>query len=754
MEDDHASPASTSIPSIVLIGLPGCGKRILAFIGALHLGKRLVTAERFFEIATGLSRNEFLRRNGKAVLKKQTISLVLRMLRENENDCIIQCGLSTFNPEVQDFLVNYKETHPVIHIMRDHHENKTLLQMGDADTERLQEFDSLHIPCASFQYFNLTDSGSTAEVTATGTAFAAHHLKETKTDFCHFLDLLAGKKVNQQLEDPNEFQITSSAIEKRQFTYALVVNFSELVAGHFNPAWFESGADAIQLVIDANDDISTEAISKQIAIIRRSTKIPIVYEVECAVFERNATTGMEPQLLRLLQIPSELCLGILSRKRRTKVIGCSHNTAHQDLYDMYRKAKAMGCDLVRLTENSMGQDDERLQLVTGTFPRDAVAKCPLISYSTGSMGRRSQIFNRILTPVWPVESVRDTEEHFITAKKAMEGLFATCVFDSLKFYHFGASVSWSPYPPAMHRAAYQELGLGHSYQAFETTSVSEIDCVASSSNFGGASISLPFKSAIGFSKRDVRSPHATAIGAINTLLPLRKSSQFGTSLGWQASQRNRAGDVTGWYGDNTDWLGISDCVSKCLSPRNTIRSSTTTALVIGAGGAARAAIYALIQMGCRNILIFNRTVRHAETVAAHFNSWMKQTAHNIPGNISVIRSTSDPWPVNLHPATIIISCVPAHSIDGQRPANLTLPIEWLSSKSGGVVAELAYRPRETPLLKQVRVMRSKYNVPWVTVDGLEMLLTQAIYQFELMTGRKAPRGVMKSQIHDHYDTLL
>ncbi|CAG7916446.1 unnamed protein product [Penicillium olsonii] len=388
----------------------------------------------------------------------------------------------------------------------------------------------------------------------------------------------------------------------------------------------------------------------------------------------------------------------------------------------------MGCDLVRLTEDSMGQDDERLQLATGTFPRDAVAKCPLISYSMGSMGRRSQIFNRILTPVWPAESVRDTEEHFITAKKAMEGLFATCVFDSLKVYHFGASVSWSPYPPAMHRAAYQELGLGHSYQAFETTSVSEIDRVASSSNFGGASISLPFKSAIGFSDRNVRSPHATAIGAINTLLPLRKSSQFGTPFEWQASQRNRAGDVTGWYGDNTDWLGISDCVSKCLSPRNTIRSPTTTALVIGAGGAARAAIYALIQMGCRNILIFNRTVRHAETVAAHFNSWMKQTAHNIPGNISVIRSISDPWPVNLHPATIIISCVPAHSIDGQRPANLTLPIEWLSSKSGGVVAEvstlrspkllgqerhlsneskLAYRPRETPLLKQVRVMRSK-----------------------------------------------
>lgn len=61
-------------------------------------------------------------------------------------------------------------------------------------------------------------------------------------------------------------------------------------------------------------------------------------------------------------------------------------------------------------------------------------------------------------------------------------------------------------------------------------------------------------------------------------------------------------------------------------------------------------------------------------------------------------------------------------------------------------SQLAYRPLETPLLKQIRDLKSQSGIPWITVDGLEMLAIQAIHQFELMTGRKAPRAVMKSQV--------
>lgn len=321
----------------------------------------------------------------------------------------------------------------------------------------------------------------------------------------------------------------------------------------------------------------------------------------------------------------------------------------------------------------------------------------------------------------------------------------------------------------MHNVAYHKLGLQHSYQVVETTSLHAVEELVRDPDFGGASISLPFKASI-LPSIDIKSPHAAAIGAINTLLPLSESLETDAiSLEYQASQRNRAGAVIGWYGDNTDWLGIFECVYKSLSPRNTIRPSKTTALVIGTGGAARAAIYALIRMGCRKILIFNRTLQHTEQVADHFNNWVGESF--TPAVVDVIESISDPWPPGLQPATIIISCIRAHSIDGQSPANFTLPDSWLQSKYGGVVADVSqpsyqiwkFRIKYTNIFlrwsaclstsgnsftKANPSLRSRSSVPWITVDGLEMLAIQAIHQFELMTGRKAPRSVIESQVRD------
>ena len=71
-------------------------------------------------------------------------------------------------------------------------------------------------------------------------------------------------------------------------------------------------------------------------------------------------------------------------------------------------------------------------------------------------------------------------------------------------------------------------------------------------------------------------PRAQIIGAVNTLIPLRTLDS--SSL----LERNRAGPTLSVYGDNTDWVGICECVRKNLSPINTIRPRTT-ALIIGAG---------------------------------------------------------------------------------------------------------------------------------------------------------------------------
>ncbi|KAJ6032742.1 type I 3-dehydroquinase-domain-containing protein [Penicillium herquei] len=708
--DFTSPPSSSSSPSIVLIGSRGCGKRTLAFIGALHLGRKLVLADRFFEEVNGLSRIDYLHKHGESALQQQTVRLVLKMLRENETGCIIECGMSSLNAMVQKFLANYKRNHPVIYIIRRFDEIKSLLQLDEADARRLKAVDSKQRSYSDFEFYNLEDPGSRSNSTISAPRPSPHHLKEAKLDFCHFLDLLICPRRSSIKTCMSPFEISSIAVDNRLYSYALTVKLSDLKSGTFDPAWLESGHDAIRLIVDLKENYSIDSITQYISLIRRIARIPIVYEVHGFAKAFSDITSTESEYLQLLAhgirscvdyllVPLDLTdaffLGIIAQKRRTKIIGCFHDPdperhgwQTEARYEKYHQGGTLGCDLVQLTQAATTRtDNEELLAFIGSLPSRQEGHLRLIAYNTGSLGRSSLVLNKIMTPVRPAVSYPPSQDWYITAQQVMRGLFATFILDSLNFYHVGASVSWSPFPPAMHKAAYETLGLEHSYQVFETTTLQTLEELTRDPRFGGASISLPFKASI-LSSVDMRSPHATAIGAINTLLPLREPLKTDdSSLEYQASQRNRAGPVVGWYGDNTDWLGIFECVHRNLSPRNIIRPQKTTALVIGAGGAARAAIYALTQLGCRKILILNRTVQRAEKVAAHFNSRMNQI--NTPVFINVIQSIKDPWSTGLQPATIIVSCIPAHSIDGESPANLTLPESWLQSKSGGVVADVS-----------------------------------------------------------------
>lgn len=65
-------------------------------------------------------------------------------------------------------------------------------------------------------------------------------------------------------------------------------------------------------------------------------------------------------------------------------------------------------------------------------------------------------------------------------------------------------------------------------------------------------------------------------------------------------------------------------------------------------------------------------------------------------------------------------------------------------------SQLAYLPLNTLLLKQIRRIREETKQPWVIVDGLEALPEQAIAQFELMTGRKAPKRRMRLEVLQNY----
>lgn len=136
------------------------------------------------------------------------------------------------------------------------------------------------------------------------------------------------------------------------------------------------------------------------------------------------------------------------------------------------------------------------------------------------------------------------------------------------------------------------------------------------------------------------------------------------------------------------------CIQRGLSPANGIRPHSS-ALVCGAGGMARAAVYSLISLGVRHIFVYNRTAANATALAEHYNKLGSegQLTHFVKestefSHIRVLDTLSTSWPADKRHPTIIVNCIPRQSSD-KTSINFTLPASWLNSPTGGVVVEVS-----------------------------------------------------------------
>jgi 3-dehydroquinate dehydratase type I len=695
--------------TIVLVGSRGSGKRSLGFIGATHLGRRLITEDHYFEEVTGTSRKEFLSQYGNQEFAKRNVEVLRRMLHDNPSNCIIECGMGSLAREAQATLREYSKTHPVIHILRNPSRIRRLLKLSEVDAKRLEHADSLHHSCSNFEYYNLNDLSCERQLSETSQDRASPNyssgLKDAKQDFSDFLDFITGLKVEKStFESP--FSLTAVPPEFRPYTYALTIRLSDLIQGNVDLSQLDPGGDAVELLIDVWVSNMLNFIDKQVAQIRRKTGLPVLYHIDEVISDREeSTVTLLHHGLRLavdyLVIPLGLrddCIRqILQARGQTKIIGHlfekqpgSAGWQSSSRVEIYQRAVWVGCDIVRIIQIATSKkDNDDVRFFTDRIDALLESHPPVIAYNVGTLGTTSLVSNKIFTPVThqAIKSrPKAAYDSHITSQEAMQALFQTAIFDPLHFYIFGATVSHSP-SPIMHNGAYRVRGMHHDFQIRQAFSLDELHLLSQDPHFGGAGISQPFKVTI-ISHLHAQSHHSRAIGAVNTILPLRAlpdgSPQF---LLNQANLRNRAGPVCAWYGDNTDWIGIFNCLRRNLSPRNAVQPSRTTGLVIGAGGMARAAIYAMIQLGCRKIFIFNRTVENAERVAQHFNSWAGALSET--GNVvSVLRSRDDPWPVEYNPPTLMVSCVPAQKVGSKPAANFEMPLQWLGSPSGGVIMEV------------------------------------------------------------------
>ncbi|KAL4935250.1 hypothetical protein BDV06DRAFT_132551 [Aspergillus oleicola] len=784
--------------SIVLIGIRGTGKSSLAVMLAATYGRRLIEADRYFQQVTGRCRAAYKKEHALPEYRRQEAVVMESMLREHSEGCVIVCGPGDVERNGQMLLREYAKTHPIIHIVRDLGSIQSYLRVRD--TEKVRRFLELSGPiyraCSNLEFSNVSEKGIgdqpfvkdsqhytqwDAEVdqrAQTSTPFLM--LKRLQRDFVRFVAFSTGNlpELRNQL---SPFPLHMQPIESRKFTYSATVPISALLERDLDIEELESTADAFEIKIDVSatpsahlgtDSNFADSISQTVATVRRNIIVPLIYHVDSTNYSVRETSRrsnmsylelvqhglrLAPELVTVdLSYEDSILSQIIATKGSTKVIGhYSSITPPPRGWDdpeylaIYERAKKLGCDMVRFTQPAASIDDnfavERFRHRLKTLPGPQL---PVIAYNFGALGRQSCCFNPILTPVIPRPLISEAGTKglpSITIKEAQDALYGSFVLDPMQFFVFGANTTYS-LSPAMHNAAFKLRGMPHRYSIHQTPTLRGINDLVENPNFGGTSVSLPYKTEV-IPLLHSMSPHARAIGAVNTLIPIRDLENSTDNA--LDMEKSRSGPIKALHGDNTDWIGICNCIRRGLSPANAVRPSTT-GLIIGAGGMARAGIYSMIHLGVQNIFIWNRTVANAEKLAQHYmrlNLRVSGSGQNSGYQIHVLESLEDPWPANFKQPTIVCSGIPAHRIGDTAAPNFQLPSQWIQSPTGGVVVDLAYKPLNTPLMRQVRSLSHR---GWVALDGLDVLPEQGFAQFELFTGCRAPRRLMRTVILQEY----
>ncbi len=251
--------------------------------------------------------------------------------------------------------------------------------------------------------------------------------------------------------------------------------------------------------------------------------------------------------------------------------------------------------------------------------------------------------------------------------------------------------------PAMHNAAFAAAGLPHVYLRYRVPAALLPAAVreAKALRMGGLNLTVPLKEAV-LPLLDAVTREAERIGAVNTIL-------------------FAAGGRT--VGDNTDGRGFLAAL------RGRVRLRGARALIIGAGGSARAVGAALCQGGTARITIANRTPARGERLAERLGRLGAGATAAVP--LAALERGQV-----LEDATLVVNATPL-GLAGSGPR-----VRYVAAPRGCLFVDLVYAAHLTPFLAGA----ARAGRP--TLGGAPMLLHQGALAFEAWTGRRAPRAVM------------
>lgn len=262
--------------------------------------------------------------------------------------------------------------------------------------------------------------------------------------------------------------------------------------------------------------------------------------------------------------------------------------------------------------------------------------------------------------------------------------------------------------PAMHNAAAAALGLNVTYVPLSVAPERLPDALRGliALGFRGVNVTVPHKEAV-LPQLDAIFPAARVIGAVNTIV-----------VG--------DGRLTGF---NTDWSGfLSDL------ERYRLALYGRDCLVLGAGGSARAVVYALLRRGSR-VTVAARRPEQAQRLAAELGAAFPDATLPATGSLDDVARLAA-----LLDEPILINATPL-GMAGERSERSPWP-DGAPFPPGAFVYDLVYTPRETRFMAQARAAGRQ------TANGLGMLVGQAAEAFEVLTGRRPDPAVMRQAIGD------
>lgn len=743
--------------SIFIIGMRGAGKTTTGAWAARILGWPMTDLDTALEEYVGQTIPELIKEKGWDGFREEELALLKRTLKEKPTGHILACGGGIVElAEARRLLFEYQKNGGIVLLVtRDIAKVMGFLQVDKTRPAYVEDMMGVwlrrkpwYLECSNYHFHSQS-------VDAVG-------LANTLEDFSRFLALISGK--GEALKQ----------LKKRKHSFFVCLSCPMILPVVHTLPEIVVGADAVELRVDLLEDPNAtvdgmptpEFVVDQLALLRTVTTLPVIftlrtqsqggkfpdqaYQEAQQLYRTALRLGVEFLDLEMT-MPEDVLREVSENRGFTSIIASHHDFkgelswSNGSWIPFYNRALQYG-QVIKLVGMAKSLADN-FALFEFKKWAETSHPVPMIAINMGEHGKLSRILNGFMTPVSHPLLPSATAPGQLSAADIRRALSYMGEISPKKFYIFGSPVQQSRSPP-MHNTLFRETGLPHTYGICETTDVNDLRDIIRQPNFGGASVTIPLK-------QDVRpflgavGPEVDAIGAINTIVPTTVTDESGN-------------EKIQLIGRNTDYLGMVLVLRDAGAQGS---AGLQSGLVIGTGGTSRAAIYALHEMQYSPIYLLGRTPAKVDELIKSFPAdydIRPLSLSSLPG----IEST------NSLP-TVAIGTIPADSpIDTTIRETLCALFELAKATDeraaagrvegfidittlppGGkrILLEMAYKPPVTSLIQLAQ------DAGWKTVNGLEVLVGQGVWQFEYWTGIRplyAVARVRTSMLDLHNERVL